>query len=838
MNKYISALLLSGLLLLSTGCGGGSGDGSSSPTTTEADSVPLTTEETEALSNLLPDMNTHSATDNTQLIATTARDAKVEYTPIGDGKSTEIPLSTFISGSFEDGILLNDASGISDVDVGKALFIDNIFRGMIDKVSKSGDNVSVELVEAKDFTDVYSTLDIDIQNDAFKKSIQRAINSKVNFGKYDSINKNPLKVSLIDSSSTTRSLKDDELILRIDIPAGYTMPRKATRAVECSDWDLENDVCSTIDDEISKKLDADLSLTAGNITFSSEGSYIEIGLGAKIKLVYDYHLIGASDYYVEGEVSKYYKLNLQANFSASMPEPSNSNLSFDEDLDFLNGGLFISIPTPSGVQVGVNIFPSFRYGGKMGLDGTFSYSKTIGDGGAVQFMYDSISGENYNREVDKEFENAEGTYSAGIEASGYIYVFPNITFVPSIGHSAISARIDIANFRVGTKVEGAISSKIDGEFNLINDGELEDKYGAEAKISLDRSNILELEWDFTVAGHQVFESQTLTITADSVNLFEWKAGLLKDPKIIFENKSDDSSKILVTFQSEDDPDIQKHISYFYSRGYVVPAQDIPIIDIGEHPLVWKKGDESIVIEEGETIKVRSAVWNKDTVAEDKNREWAFGMSISQQVEKSSALECPIMYNIGSITNPSSLYRTVGKEDSTPLNYFVCHYDGSYGAYDGWSQGNKTLGETWEFKDDKLQAYRDGYYNTDTTNNETMFEREILYDANGIVELKNIYKYPYNTLHKKYTYYLGGVYYKNKLTYWTNSTDLYKVTNYWYNPSNSIIKNSIKNYRLYKNGTVSGHEVNFDYGVSIDGSADNHIEDYKSIEVDIATIKEI
>ena len=775
MRKYLRILLLSIVLFLSTGCGGGGSTSNNSTTTkeTKVETTPLTNEESTALGNLFPDIDEEALLNSeaSNVIETVANDATIMLSPVLGDKAISLSDDELVGGTFEDGIELKDSSAVKSSDIGKALFIGNEFQGMISNVTTTGSNLKIKLENAKNPTDVYSSMEIEFQNDEIKSAIQRAIRNKTSFGKYDSINKEPLKVTLIDNTSRTRAIdSNDNMILRIDIPKGYRVPSKL-RAVNCDYWeaDCTFDIAGSADTNYSMSYQTD-----DDIIFDSDGSYIEIGLSSYLKLRYNYNTISDNEIYVEGRQSAYFNANIIAKFSAQTLDILDvaDKVKYEREFDILRQlNINIRHPYSNFVQIKINIAPKVNIGVEAALNGTFTYTTSIGREGYIDYAYDSKNNiSKFTSDVsDNPSTTEEEDVSVGLEVSGSAYMYPNLTYLPNVTLLRVDKPISIGLFRSGVELKMDMNGNIEDGFTLLNDGEVEDTFGTEATVEVSIAGKIESKWDLKVGDWEIVQDDEFSDIASDlgkIDVFKWKASLLKDPKIIIADIANNDTQRLVTFESDDEESIHSYLTYYYSKGSAQTAEDIPVIDIDQHPLSWKTGNAGIILDEGEIIKVRSAVYNRDIAAGEWDAEWAYGMSISQQIE-SEMSECPENISYFETQNQNLLdgfKAYLGKNDSTPDDYQYCRYfeeSGMLWIISTYEDNTKTTTLHYQIdsqlKDLEIEFYTNGVWKHSISyqDNSTLIGYEYTRYENGNLQSSVSYQEGSTFINAENTYYENG-----------------------------------------------------------------------------------
>ena len=566
-----------------------------------------------------------------QVIKTTSKRAQFKTKPAES--AVVVDANNRKSGSFESGrFVLTEDAGISAGDIGKALFIDGDFEGMITEVTRNGSEIEVDVSKADSLEQMYSSFDLEVQNDALLKAVQRSLQTH-SIGKYDAINKEPLKVTAYKKSVKSRGVEQEEIVLRVDIPKGYIVPVKP-RALDCSFWDASCDF--TASGKVKGKLGLDVVWPEGQMTFDSSGSYIEIGLGSYLKVHYDHNTFSDDVFQVTGAQSAYFKANVSVKFSGNLlgGESLENKTYWEKNLDLVKGlDIEIIQPYSEFVKTSIMVDPVLTMGAAIALNGTASYQTTITRTGEIRFTYDSTTGESsFNSDVSDKGNNlTKDTIKVGMEASGSVYLFPNLTMIPSIKFVRTTMLgFTIVSLRSGIKLDTTALGRIEEGFTLLNDGKIVESSGTSTGVSTTLYGLIQGKW-IIQAGSRIFYTNESYIDIGSKlgnwSIFEWKAPLLKKPKVIVKEKD---GKKQIVFDSDDDDKIKEHLYFYYT---IAPKNeskyDIAVTGIENHRPVWRIGDKPIKVDENGVVKVRAVLYNKDV----STSIWAFGTSVSQQEVK-------------------------------------------------------------------------------------------------------------------------------------------------------------------------------------------------------------
>jgi len=548
------------------------------------------------------------------------------------GPKTELPLSAGV-GSLADGtgLLFRADADINASAVGKPLFVGGVFRGIVTGVKAEGNVLVVRLEDADRLEDVYSSFDVEFRNDAVRRAVQRSIDGGGIRGRYDSLNAKPLQISVVEKPVTNaRGLTNDEIVLRIDIPKGYHIPVEP-RAVECSFTDLE---CSlTVDAAMSKKIDLKYEHTVYGITFSTEGSYIEIGLGAYLRAHYDHNLASRDVLDFDLAQSAYFRSNMTVSVSGELKRNWSTTIN-------LLGSINVEIvhPYSAVAKTTVLVVPNIVLGVDGKVSGKIAASSYVERGGEVRFRFDS-------RDLSHDISHSlkytpqnlnRDSVTLDIEADGNAYIFPAITTLPSLRFARIGPSITLAFMRSGVKLNTNIHGKINTGFVVENEKQTRNT-STEASLTTSLEGLVQGRWYVRIAAFDATKEKAYAIdfyhqkeygtifSTGQLKVLEWKAMLLENPKIKVEEDVTDYNKRRVSFDLDIDGKILPKIYFYYSTD----GKDIPVKNIWKHRPVWRPGDAPVSVDKNSRIKVRAVLYNKSV----STSLWAWGTSVSAQEEK-------------------------------------------------------------------------------------------------------------------------------------------------------------------------------------------------------------
>ncbi len=654
MKRFIYLIIVGfSLLLVLSSCSSGSGSsgGDSSDDTTEP--------QVESISEYFPevDVNGLLANQPETIIHTISNNAEIR-TVSTNLEKVEIGNSlVLLEATNGSSITFSSSVDFNNLKIGLPLFVDDVFKGMVRDINVSSGNVVVTLGDAKKISDVYESFDIMFQNDTIIRSLQRSLASQNIKGRYDYLNKDPLQISIVEKSITNaRGLANNELILRIDIPEGYQTPIEP-RDVSCSFTDLE---CSlTTQGEAVKNIDLGKTYGANGLTFSTAGSYVEIGIGSYLRAHYDYDYIGTDTFDFDLSQSAYFKSNMSVSISGELSK------SWEAEFQLMdNFTVEIAHPHSAVAKTTVVITPQIVFGVNGKIKGSVTVNSFVERSGDVRVSYDSADGSHSfnNSVVDTPQNINKDGITLSLEAEGNAYIFPAINILPTLTFARIGPSITMINLRSGIKLNTNINGKIETGFVVENEGEITQNITMEANLTTSIEGLIQGKWlvritplnfsdlekcydftDVTDVNESTVEEISNKGETDACfilyqtkdfkdilsigkkSILEWKATLLNTPIIEVKEHPGDYNKRDVSFNIDIDEKLQTDIHYYYTLG----GEDIFSDGIESHSPLWKLGDMPIEIEKNTKVKVRAVLYNED-VSES---IWAWGTSISLQEEE-------------------------------------------------------------------------------------------------------------------------------------------------------------------------------------------------------------
>ena len=575
-----------------------------------------------------------------ETIETAASSGKADLTPSQEAVSVD--KSVLLSESQAGKSVVVDSAYVSSNDVGKPLFVDNTFKGMIAAVAENNGSSTVTLEPAKKVEDVYQHFEIETKNDsikaAVKRSLQRAIARHQIAGVYDDINVKPLKISIVErpqirKAGAANGAQDDvsDLVLRIDIPKGYRIPVRASD-FSCS---LSDASCKfTSDFTTHRKTDLGFQYDRDYITFDTAGSYIEVGIGEHIYAYYDHNTLSDDVFKVKGAVSAYYKVSASIKVSANLVDKLNiEGMKWEKDIQLLRDfKVFIPNPESEAIQSWVAISPHFVVGFEGKLSGTVSYKHEFGRSGEIRVEYDSTTGTHkfFSTAKDNASTSTKDSVGVGVEAEAKFFLFPNITYVPSLTFLGVQEHVSLVALQSGVNMDNAISGKIEEGFVAENKNKYSSGPSAEVSITSTLYGLIRGKWMIKIGSIVLYDNDDeyeTILELPKKTLLEWKMQLLNAPKLTIKKDPNDPETKLVYFTS-DDTNLLGYLYFYYNIGDSVDTtKDIPAIGIeNSGASVWHTGDQPIAVTGNKVIKARALLKNSDV----STSIWSWGTSVSAQ----------------------------------------------------------------------------------------------------------------------------------------------------------------------------------------------------------------
>lgn len=431
----------------------------------------------------------------------------------------------------------------------KPFFVDALFKGVIDAVEADGAAVRISLRLADTIEDVYKDFNITLNADEVLSGLNQAAPQL--HGKYDHINSAPLRYSFRRGDTT----EDDEIILRIDFPEGYYIPiRKSSFNCDLMDTSCQGYI------SVSQSNHADLGATEERygLTVSTEGSYVEVGVGAYISAKYDHNLVDPDSYRFELQNSAYFKSNIKFTISGELEKEWKTNIKISNMIN-----VEIVHPYSAAVKLEVGFQPMVEIGAAGTLEAELvAHSSTLRTG-KMGFKYSSREGElKPNSSIVYSAFNEDGVeYEAKVEA--HAFLIPRIALRPKLKFLRVSQALSFGEVRGGIKIDAGLTGEVKTDFTITNEGFNTNIDDAQAELNLGVSALVDYILEIRL-GKEVFyamdDFDTLYESSKYL-IFDWKLSLLPDPKLTLINRGDTLNTFEVSTNVEENAD---KIKYYYT----------------------------------------------------------------------------------------------------------------------------------------------------------------------------------------------------------------------------------------------------------------------------------
>ena len=529
---------------------------------------------------------------------------------------TRTTISYTVSGSdYKDNVVFKDVSEVSH-HLGKAFFVDDLFMGIMDTATeKEPGSTTVTFREATQLTHVYTDINLDYSLEKIAQTMTRSLQNR-SIGKYDHLNKDKLKASFyVKNTSKNRSIVNNELVMRIDIPKDYNMsitPRH-NRSIDC---DIFDQSCVA---EISAKPDAKISLedsfTSYGLTFSTEGSYIEFGLGTNLKFTYNYVFFGAQSITLELVQSMFYEANFVYKVNGELSQDWSTALELTDGFD-----LIIPHPYTAAAKVAVNIKPDIEIGASGTVKGEFIAKANNKRDGAATFTYDSSTRDfTASKNITTSAENVASTsMEFSIEADANAYISPLISLSPRIDFLNISQPFSIGDIRSSVKINNAFEGKFETGFLVTqNSAEAAANLDASASFMITYEPIVDYKFDLKIGLTSFYADDDYTVLYQGSKgiILDWNIALLNTPTIKTQESGGD------TYLSFDiDANSNKDKIKFY---YNLKGKDITTDNVFSQTL-WNGSPIKLDSKDSNKVVVKAVLLNSDI----STGVWSFGSSYS------------------------------------------------------------------------------------------------------------------------------------------------------------------------------------------------------------------
>ena len=582
--------------------------------------------EIKKLSPIFTSEDINNITTNIETIDDTPPSTVINVISNGDIDEIPSPLSLQIEDKTTEAkvdttkneVVIKKSESEVKTQIGKPLFVNGDFKGMISGVEASGTSSVVKLTEAKDIFDVYKQIDVNISTDEFADKITRSINNQ-QIGKYDYLNDKPLIAKVINNKSKTRgkTIGEDDLILRIDIPKGYKIPidsniSKNTRAIGI-EGNIENS--ETFKLNATKKFDY--------VTITTDGSYVEFGLSTTLSaFLWD----------DDGHKSINLSMTNNAHFVSNLQFTATTEITRDweKEIDIFKS---ISLPiTPKVTSIlskaTINFKPTLvlqATGVATGELGATSYTKKTGK---LTFIYDSrfTNGLPYLIETDQTNDPNNGTgVNININADSNFIVYPNIKVTPQLIFRKWNLRttnVDIGAIRSGVRIDSKLSGMIDTGFATNSIG-ISTNFNASASANMKIYPYVDASLDVKIGEDLIYNSggyQELW-QGNSRNIFDFLMEIVDPPSIIMTEPSTGIKSITFSINDVD----KSSFYYMYTIDGSTPSKT--------NGTKWISGNTPIKITKNTILKVVAYSDKKDP-----SSTWSVGYKFSKATTKTIEFE--------------------------------------------------------------------------------------------------------------------------------------------------------------------------------------------------------
>jgi len=671
MFKYIGIVIA---LIALIGCGGGTS--STSSTSVEEDKA----------------LDTYFSIDEEDFKDPTAFSNKL----VGEDPNAKLEVENtkdalFTTKSEFDGSSIDVNVSTMKTYVGKALFVDGLFEGIISDVTQKdvlSSNVVIE--DAQDISQVYDKVELDFSLETMASDLTRSLKSR-SIGRYDYLNSQKLKASVkVKNISKVRGVENNELVLRIDIPKDYTMKiNPKARGLECDIFDAK--CIAEIETTPEKKFSLEQNLTEYGLTFSTDGSYIEFGLGTKLKLTYDKNLLEVDYVAFELTQSMFYEANFVYSVTGELSKNWESALNLTDGFD-----LIIPHPYSTVANVSVLIKPDIVIGASGSVKGEFLAKANNKREGAVTFSFDSTSKNLVaSKNISTSAENtAEGSMSVDIEAKANAYIFPNFALSPRVDFLRIQHPFGFGIVRSGVKVNNDFEGHFETGFTVTQ--QLEDttsNLDANASFLITYQALVDYKFNVMFGTETLYEEETFTTLYESDKgiIFDWSISLLNTPTI---TTTQEGSKNYITFDIEATEHKDKIKFHYNTYGGEITTDNVLRQTLYDGKKIELKPDDVNI------IKVKAVLLNSDIAS----GIWNFGSSYSLTATEIVTIKEEVTPNTNDeIVDASDLWATypepevcakelygeypsiftyfeIEHDDGDGVNYTRCRYDKKGGNY--------------------------------------------------------------------------------------------------------------------------------------------------------------
>ncbi|MBN2894763.1 MAG: hypothetical protein JXK05_02600 [Campylobacterales bacterium] len=514
---------------------------------------------------------------------------------------------------------------------GKALFVNGMFEGIVAQQSDAATTTTVILENANALEEIIDTFSVDVNASGLSNKRVRMPHGTI--GTYDDINDQPLTYELRQKSRFNARTAQTEVepTIRINFPKGYRMPLHTKPLDIYIPSSQKRGVNQTGTFIWTEHFDIDEDYKDDYVTITSDGSYIEFGLGTRL------HVEGRtrkSDRYaaIAFDQNATFESNLQVEVTGHYEESWSDTIT-------LTNAISISIPVSTLVAVKIAFTPELRVGGSGSIDGhLLAHSFTHRDG-AFGINFDSrrssgdkiLTSSSFNANsnlLDQESVNV------AIEAQGSVLLAPVLKITPSANIAGVMD-VKFIELRGGIDVLATANGAIATGFEIINtaQGSVSSSHtstsigvhiGAfpwlsyEMDVVLDPVDIRTRFSDVVIKPIEIYDGDEKDLfRGNEIEIFDWNIALLNTPDIIV---SYPLGQTYVGFIINIDALLLEHVKFYYTLDGSIPTENAAHLWDGI----------PFYLENNATVRVKAVMLGADSLTS----HWNFGKSVSPTVSKS------------------------------------------------------------------------------------------------------------------------------------------------------------------------------------------------------------
>ncbi len=555
-----------------------------------------------------------STTANANVIELIPNDANVE---INANNPIDVNSSMVVSQDQQTMVLPKDTS----ISVDSPLFLDGVYQGMIAFAeNNTDDTITVTLRNAADLAEIIDTLSInfDTSEGTINSNISGSPKQKLtseNISLYDSKNTKQMSYTLRNAKTIAGN---NEPILRIDIPADYNVPVPAQNSkIICSLLDASCTGDFTYEE--SSGINLGETTTTNGLTFSTEGSYVEIGLGMYLDLFADINRFSDDILQFKFKESAYFKSNLQATISGTLSADWQKTIPLTNPIT-VNIPIYGKIVTAKVVlQPYIIVGANGKLGGSVEIlsstlrkgDMTFAFDSQLDTANKLQteqtIAFDATA-------IDKNEINSHMT------ANGSVFSTAGIQMTPTIFLTNV-LDIDIGDIRGGIHADTNVVGNfgvLNGSFDIWNGDYSEAMSTVDGMVQLTVETYPKIDYKLNIGIDPIgldpisFYSQSEynpLYQGPVTNVFDWKMPVLPKPTIIETIHNPLTWETAVKFDIDVDPSIKKYVKFYYSKASTESNISVHDQYVNNGNSLWD--GQPIIISEGTSFSIHAKLNNAD-----------------------------------------------------------------------------------------------------------------------------------------------------------------------------------------------------------------------------------